>query len=150
MKGLWVDDIRKIPSDYKNWDLATSYDEAIKLLSTNDYDVVSLDHDLASFDKEGNERTGYDIVKWLVQRKLDGYPVPNEYRIHSANPIGRNNMQHMIDRYLKENTNYTRNNAAVLKTLAELGLLPDEDLSPEQEEQLELAIAELKFKEMYK
>lgn len=148
MKGLWVDDIRKLPTDYTGWDVARSYREAVELLSSNTYDVVSLDHDIASYE-DGKERTGYDLVKWIVQRKFDGHPVPKEYRIHSANPVGRQNMQQTIDRYLREQQEYTAKDAAALKALAELGFVRDE-LTPEQEEQLQSAIDELNFKETFK
>ena len=96
-KKLWVDDERPIPDD--SWDRAYSFHEAVLKLELLQYAEVSLDHDLASF--YGNtEMTGYDIVKWLVQRKMDGLYVPFSCKVHSANPIGVVNMQHLIDRYL--------------------------------------------------
>jgi len=95
-----VDDIRN-PIDGFAGDIARSYNQAIELLSTNEYQVIFLDHDLGDFSgEEGRERTGYDLVLWLVQRKMDGFPVPHEYEFLTANPIGKANMKSVIERYL--------------------------------------------------
>lgn len=40
--------------------------------------------------------TGYDLVKWMAQH--DMWPV-NKPMVHSANPVGRVNMQAVIDRH---------------------------------------------------
>lgn len=40
--------------------------------------------------------TGYDLVKWMA--KHDMWPV-NKPMVHSANPVGRVNMQAVIDQY---------------------------------------------------
>lgn len=95
---LYVDDIRNPPDD--TWDLARSFDEAIKMLTDIDYELVSLDHDIASF-KNGREYTGYDIVLWFVNRKINngGY-VPPTILVHSANPVGADRMRLTIVRYL--------------------------------------------------
>ncbi|KKM69630.1 hypothetical protein LCGC14_1448860 [marine sediment metagenome] len=99
---LWVDDERPKPVDTSEceWLIAKSFHYAITLLQYNEFDEVSLDHDIASF--YGNkEMTGYDIVMWLVQRKVDGtFYVPPVIKVHTANPVGRDNMKAMIDRYL--------------------------------------------------
>lgn len=98
MSKLWVDDVRPAPA---GWNLAVNYDEAIKSLSTNQYDEVSLDHDIASYDSTGRERTGYDIALWLANRKVAlGEYVPPIVKCHSANPPGRQRIEGVIDRYL--------------------------------------------------
>lgn len=100
MKSLWVDDIRNPIAGFPG-DIARSYDEAIRLLSTNDYQIIFLDHDLGDYSgEEGRERTGYDIVWWLAERKAAGFSVPAEYEFLTANPVGRKNMQAVIERYL--------------------------------------------------
>ncbi len=101
-KGLYVDDIRDLPPSCEGWDLARNYDEAIKLLTEHEYDRISLDHDIASFREDGREMTGYDIALWLAQRKHDNLYVPSNIYIHSANPVGRDNMQSVINRYLTD------------------------------------------------
>lgn len=138
--GLWVDDVRELPAEYAGWDVARSYHQAIELLSSNEYDAISLDHDIASWDNEGIERTGYDITKWLTQRKFDGLPVPTTYYVHSANPVGADNMKHMINRYLSEELLPTTKDAAVIKALAELGFRKEPALTPEEEQILKRAL----------
>lgn len=96
---LYVDDIREPKG--RGWVIARSYDEAIHELSTKNYDVLSLDHDIASYRDDGREMTGYDIALWLAERKNDGGHVPSEIYIHSANPVGEKNIQSVINRYLK-------------------------------------------------
>lgn len=97
--GLWVDDIRPIPNDYgSEWCSARSAWEALLKLELLEFDIVSLDHDLASF--VGNkELNGNDILNWLVERKVSGLYVPPEIRVHSANPVGVKNMKETIARY---------------------------------------------------
>jgi len=100
--SLWVDDERPIPSDCgPEWCSARSAYEALLKLELLTFAVVSLDHDLACM--VGNkELTGYDILVWLVERKLRGEPVPQCVRIHTANPVGRDKMVQMVTRYWGE------------------------------------------------
>lgn len=50
---------------------------------------VSFDHDLANFDPEGNELTGYTCAKWLVDYCVENKILFPSYTVHSMNPIGR-------------------------------------------------------------
>jgi hypothetical protein len=97
MKKLYIDDIRDAPDS--SWIVARTYDEAIKLLDTELFDIVSFDHDLG--DNNVPERTGYTILMKVVQDKVDGKPVPKEFHVHSANPVGVERMLGVIERYLK-------------------------------------------------
>lgn len=96
---LWIDDIR--PSPDETWDIATTYNEAIDKLTKFKYRLVSFDHDLGDF-QNGREMTGYDILLWIVEQKMNGRPVPQQYNIHSANPVGRDRMKGVIERYLQQ------------------------------------------------
>lgn len=100
--GLWVDDERELRDDLveKGWTSANSFHQAITKLELIEFAVVSLDHDLGSF-YGYTELTGYHIVQWLVQRKMDGLYVPKTILVHSANPVGRKNMEETIKRYLE-------------------------------------------------
>ena len=98
-KILWVDDIRDPPASLQV-DIARTYDSAIKQLSQVNYDEIYLDHDLADISPDHPEKTGYDVVLWLVQRNMDGFPVPSVYHFLTANPIGRERMKGVIARYL--------------------------------------------------
>ena len=91
MKVLYVDDIRFPEKWHKNEDeitVARTYDEAIQYLG-DEYDVISLDHDL------GEEKTGYDIAKYIVENQLK----IGKVAIHSANPVGRDNIKQLLTHY---------------------------------------------------
>lgn len=101
--GLYVDDERELPEcyDQREWTVSRTFHEAILKLELMEFEIVSLDHDLASF--YGNkEMTGMDIVNWLVMRKMDGFYVPPTIIVHSANPVGVKNMEETIKRYLND------------------------------------------------
>lgn len=98
-KILWVDDIRNPPENFQV-DIVRTYVDAIKLLSEVNYDEIYLDHDLADISSDHPEKTGYDVVLWLVQRKFDGFHVPSVYHYLTANPIGRERMKGTVERYL--------------------------------------------------
>jgi hypothetical protein len=89
---LYVDDIRNPPFPAV---VARSYAEAISMLESTEFEIISLDHDLACFDGD-RELTGYDVAIWLEERAHSGIAVP-EIRIHSANPVGRARIQSVID-----------------------------------------------------
>lgn len=94
--GLYVDDIRDLPKIYgSEWTLARSFHEAICKLELIDFESIDLDHDLASF--YGNiEMTGVHILLWLIERRNNGLFVPKYYYVHSANPVGAENMRRII------------------------------------------------------
>lgn len=92
---LFVDDLRDAPDD--SWEVARSYSEAMEFMNGT-VDVLSLDHDLGCYDK-----TGYDICKWMVEYL--GFPDwPNLIVIHTANPVGRDNMVQLLNRYAPDTT----------------------------------------------
>lgn len=95
---IWIDDIRNPPND--SYDIARNYQQAIDLLSANNYRHACFDHDLGDFTTDGKEKTGYDILLWLVQRKIDGFHVPATYKLLTANPVARPRMLGVIERYL--------------------------------------------------
>lgn len=96
---IWLDDIRTPPP---GWTWAQTYDEAVTLLERGEAEAISLDHDLGDQNPDGRERTGYDVLLYIVQLKMDGRPVPDDVRIHSANPVGVTRMEGVIARYLEE------------------------------------------------
>lgn len=54
--------------------------------------VVSFDHDLQDFNLLGEENTGYDCLKTMLDFCMDrGVPIPKCY-FHTQNPIGKENM----------------------------------------------------------
>jgi hypothetical protein len=124
---LYLDDVRT-PKDPNNewvdgipqWQVVRSYDEFvahIRLNGLENYEVISLDHDLGkqameeyynnvhpnyslNYDNIVNEKTGYDAAKWLVAESMrTEIPLPAVY-VHSANPIGSANIMGYINNYL--------------------------------------------------
>ena len=97
---LYLDDIRQpTQSGYYNGDwIVCKNDKTFKDMFTSFDSVithVSFDNDLANFDSDGNEITGYTLVKWLCDYILDNdLDISNlEIRFHTANVVGRVNMK---------------------------------------------------------
>ncbi len=96
---LWLDDFRN-PKDYIveecNVIWIKNYETFCKYIEENGLpDIICFDHDL------GEEKSGYDCAKYLVnycqQHNLD---IP-EYDIQSSNPVGRDNIKGLMDGWHK-------------------------------------------------
>lgn len=103
---LWVDDARNpFEDDWLNFSpigrnclviWAQSYQEAIDFLEKEWPDTICLDHDL------GEEKDGYDIAKYIVNRCIDdGRKLPL-FASQSANPVGRENILGLLKNYQKQ------------------------------------------------
>ncbi len=91
---IWLDDLRPVPEGYE-W--ARSVNEAISIIEkaeTNgdEIELLDLDHDLGDYYKDGGD--AIKILDYLAERQTF-YPIT----IHTANPVGRANMERMINRY---------------------------------------------------
>ena len=115
---LYLDDVRTPNGD--DWQIVRNYDEFvahIKLNGLENYDVISLDHDLGdtamieyytntkpNFELDYNrikEKTGMDCARFLVAESMNkNIPLPQIY-VHSANPIGSANMMGYINNYFR-------------------------------------------------
>jgi len=89
---IWVDDIRTPPVGYDVW--AKTSDKALSILQQCEAigerpELMSLDHDL------GGDDTSRRIVIWMCT--FNFWPV--EVRVHSANPVGVEWLEGMIERY---------------------------------------------------
>ena len=105
---LYLDDIRNPHQTYPNdsdWLVVRNYNEFVSAIEKHfsDLEIISFDNDLANFDSDGNEITGYTLVKWLCDYILDNdLDISNlEIRFHTANPIGRVNMMCYWDNFRK-------------------------------------------------
>ena len=98
---LWIDDVREPPNGYR-W--ARSVNEAKIII--RDYEtmlmasggkaryqieLIDIDHDAGDFAKDGGDYI--KLLDWL-ERTGRNYPI----RIHSMNPVGRENMRAIIRR----------------------------------------------------
>ena len=91
---IWVDDLRPVPPGYTG---TRSVNETIALIEKCEMEnikieLLDLDHDLGDYAADGGD--AIKILDFLAERE-SWYPI----RIHTANPVGRANMQRMIDRY---------------------------------------------------
>lgn len=96
---LWVDDERAAPD--ASWLTARTVSQALSALSAGDVAEVSLDHDL------GGDERGVQITDWMAEH--DAFPPV--LHVHSANPVGREQMLATALRYGP----YTRRIGATLR-----------------------------------
>ena len=94
---VWLDDLREKPDGFDIW--AKDYGSFVEYVKTEGKHIsfthISFDHDL------GEGKSGYDCAKFLVEWCIEnGYKVPS-YEIHSANPVGRENIKSIFDSYEK-------------------------------------------------
>lgn len=96
MKKLYLDDIRNPKSD--GWIVVRNYEEFVQYIDKNGLpDEISFDHDLGE-----DVKTGYDCAKWLCEYCwMNGIPIP-PYNVHSANPVGRDNIIGTLKSYEKK------------------------------------------------
>jgi len=59
-------------------------------------DFISFDHDL------GLEESGYDCTKWLVDYCLDHQQQLPDFAVHSQNPVGKENIQRLLENFVKK------------------------------------------------
>jgi len=85
---LWVDDERPAPV---GWEWAKDSHTAIMcLIAFSSIDEISFDHDL------GGDDTSRKVVLWICE---NDHPWPGVVRVHTANPVGREWLVGMINRY---------------------------------------------------
>lgn len=88
---LWVDDERPAP---EGWVWAKTSETAIGLVMLANYTdtpvvEISLDHDL------GGDDTTRPLVLWMAEQEI----WPEIVRVHTQNPVGREWIEGMIERY---------------------------------------------------
>ena len=88
---IWLDDTRPAPKNYVH---CHSVNEAIKTIIDNCFNIelLNLDHDLGDFYNDGGD--GIKLLDWCIENNF----FPNVI-LHTANPVGRMNMERTIQRY---------------------------------------------------
>ena len=100
MTKLFLDDVRDAPD--ASWTVVRSFDAFRDWITANGVpEVISFDHDLGFA-----VPTGMDCAKWIVDQGL----VLQEFRVHSANPVGKENIERLL-------LNWQNHNDAQTKTL---------------------------------
>jgi hypothetical protein len=114
---LWLDDQRNptnslwhpFTHDYQEEDneivWVKKYQQFVDWICVNGLpDMICFDHDLENFHitkSTYKEYTGMDCAKWLVEYCVESkLPLP-KYRIQSANPIGKENIDKLLKNYIK-------------------------------------------------
>lgn len=117
MYKLYLDDLRVPKMTYpttsnSDWTLARNYDEFVKVIEKNGLPFfISFDHDLGTEHyadahlfkpidySKYKEKTGLDCAKWLVEYCMDNKRTLPKYEVHSANPVGAENIRKYIESY---------------------------------------------------
>ena len=104
MGGLLVFDMDLYKND-SDWVIVRNYEEFVDEVTKSGLpEYVSFDHDLADISYSNGkmswsyrEMTGYDCAKWLVDHCYDnGFKLP-KYQVHSANSVGKENIQNYLN-----------------------------------------------------
>ena len=93
--GTWQDQVLYRDED---WIIARNWYETLEIVVSLGFpQLISFDHDLGE-----NERTGYEIAQKLCEMVMDGVMLPDnfEYRVHSKNPVGAENIRTYMDNFL--------------------------------------------------
>ncbi|MCM1324792.1 MAG: hypothetical protein NC218_11810 [Acetobacter sp.] len=104
---LWLDDIRPIPQSTKYWLHAKSVNEAKVAVekffeikeTVGDFEghdtwtlILDLDHDLGKYAKDGGD--AIKLLDWIEAEGINTTDIV--FKIHTANPVGRQNMLQVI------------------------------------------------------
>lgn len=96
---IWIDDVRAAPSGYKWCKTVIEAKELIErcelyftiLPDIWEIEVIDIDHDAGEYAVYGGDYI--KLLDWLEETERN-YPI----RIHSQNPVGRENMRRIIKR----------------------------------------------------
>ncbi len=94
---LWIDDIREAPIGYL-WSKSTR--DALRkivLEYPNEIELIDLDHDAGDYAKDGGDFIAVlkELERLSRRRKMDFSHI--KFRLHSANPVGVQNMRAIIE-----------------------------------------------------
>jgi hypothetical protein len=102
---------------HEEWDIVRSHGQFVNWVTNNGLpDIISFDNDLGDdtnlkgvlpieewFDVDNNrEYTGYDSAKWLVNYCIDNNLKLPEFVVHSANPVGYENIKGLLESFKKQ------------------------------------------------
>lgn len=99
MRVLLIDDIRgtaymELFHGITVTQIATNYQSGVQALSQDGpWDLLCLDHDIASWDEQGKELTGYSVMVFLEENPQY---MPKDIFFVTSNPVGRDNMQRVL------------------------------------------------------
>lgn len=95
---IWIDDMRSPPdweTTHEGWHWATSVNKAISAIEYFEewfkVELIDIDHDAGDYFNDGGDYI--KVLDWLEETGRN-YPI----RIHSMNPVGRENMRRIIQK----------------------------------------------------
>ena len=91
---IYLDDVRPVPEGYVLCQSVNQAKQAILQAEQlgESIELIDCDHDLGDFAPDGGD--GICLLDWLVERGTF-YPI----KLHTMNPVGRDNMLRLIERY---------------------------------------------------
>lgn len=97
MYKLYLDDIRTPRGE--EWVVVRSFEEFKRtILERGAPKFISFDHDLGWDTANDTELpSGYDCAKWIVENNI----VIKGFFVHSANPVGAENITRLLENYRK-------------------------------------------------
>jgi len=93
--NLYLDDLRDPPPGHE-WVVCRSTHQAMEVVASRGMpSLMSLDHDL------GGDDTTMAFLRRLANEAWDGVSPPPDYRVHSANPVGAQNIVSFMESWVK-------------------------------------------------
>jgi hypothetical protein len=111
---LFLDDIRDVKMVYKNltdddFVIVRNFHDFKKVILKNGLpELISFDNDLGLDKNDIVAEDGYAAAKWLVYES--GFDLQNlKFNVHSANPVAAQQIQSLLDNYIKHLKNLKNN-----------------------------------------
>ena len=95
--NIFLDDVRNAPEGYiRTW----TVEETVMMIFQNQggIDILSLDNDLGL-----DQLEGYKVLDWMesIVHSDPNFILPDQIRVHSANPVARKRMEVIIQKLWK-------------------------------------------------
>lgn len=97
---IYLDDERTPKT--KNWYIVRNYNDFVNTIKLHGMpSEISFDHDIASYDESGKEMTGLDAAHFVVDYCIDNNLQCPKFNVHSANPVGADNIKSLLNSFIK-------------------------------------------------
>ena len=125
IRNPFIDEEKRVPIGNDKWNInwVLNYEQFVQWIEIYGLpDAISFDHDLADehytpeyfWDdyeeskkfqewrgKTYQEKTGMDCAKWLVDYCMDNKVELPKFYVHSANPVGADNIRGVLNNFIK-------------------------------------------------